>query len=180
MHPTLLLTTFETWLPHQPSNSSDDLVQELQTLQLLPICCQVLRRLPVDVDLAFQQVLVALDRYDPDGVICCGMAESRPCLSWEQQACQDDLILQTSLDLAALYDRLDLKVTEISQDAGNFVCNGLYYALLNFLTTPAELARSPQRQVLFVHVPLLTPDNQALVMADFLQLLKAWELLWRS
>ena len=47
----LLLTTFATWKPSQPSNASDDLVAELLKRGMLDANVQVLRHIPVD----FQQ-----------------------------------------------------------------------------------------------------------------------------
>jgi pyroglutamyl-peptidase len=55
-----------------------------------------------------------------------------------------------------------LAATEISYDAGKFVCEGLYYEVLKYLG-------NGKRNVccIFVHVPILTPENLPSIVADF-------------
>lgn len=156
----LLLTSFTTWLPHQRSNAADDLLERVQ--QDLPPTVQCLRRLPVDFRLAPQQAIAQIQQQQPDAVICCGMAASRVRLNVESSAVQGDRILHTRFDLPALV--ADLPMTEISHDAGRFVCNATYFKVLEHLQPSSRLA-------LFVHVPILTIANQAAIAADFLQLL---------
>lgn len=207
---SFLLTSFDIWLDRHPSNSSDDLLELLQQNQQLPPNCQLLRRLPVEVEGAFEAVRSAIDRDRPDIVICCGMAETRSHLELEQRAIDcpiqasaenvagpepssnpephpdsglsagldvdphpdsspelelnPEKALQTPLDLAFL--AADLTQTRISTDAGRFVCNGLYFRVLDWLS------RSPQSgQALFVHVPRLTAENQSAIVADFVTVL---------
>ena len=45
----LLLTSFDIWLPHHKSNSSDDLLEEVTRLNNLPLALTTVRKLPVDV-----------------------------------------------------------------------------------------------------------------------------------
>ncbi len=52
MKKRILLTSFDTWLKDQQSNSSDDLLLEVTKLELLPDYLTFLRQLPVDVQLA--------------------------------------------------------------------------------------------------------------------------------
>jgi pyroglutamyl-peptidase len=55
-----------------------------------------------------------------------------------------------------------LAATEISHDAGKFVCEGLYYQVLKYLRE-----RKLNISCIFVHVPVLTPDNLPGIVADF-------------
>lgn len=256
---SFLLTSFDIWLNHHTSNSSDDLLALLEQNQQLPPTCQLLRRLPVEVDGAFAMVQGAIGPLQPDFVICCGMAEKRSFLELEQQAIDSAIqpsaenatdpeplppsetvptatladpspppspsavplepaqepvkqptegsarpgsatppvptgqnpdppptptapdptpappsesprILQTTLDLAPL--AAGLSQTRISTDAGRFVCNGLYFRVLDWLTQ----TQSPS-QALFVHVPRLTIENQAAIVADFATLLQRLDSL---
>lgn len=165
----LLLTSFTTWLPHQKSNSADDLL--VKFLQRQPsIDRHLLRQLPVDFVLAPQQTIACIQTLQPQAVVCCGMAESRSKLSVESQAVISDTvpqardrILKTRFDLPQLVDGLPM--TEISHDAGRFVCNATYFAVLEHLQHSSCLG-------LFVHVPILTEANCEAIVRDFETLLQ--------
>jgi len=157
----LLLTSFTTWLPHQKSNAADDLLLELMQTPLPPTV-HFLRQLPVDFVLAPQQAIAQIQQLQPNCVICCGMAESRTRLSVESRAVSGDRVLHTCFDLPQLV--AELPMTEISHDAGRFVCNTTYYKVLE------HLQDSPGRG-LFVHVPILTAINREAIVRDFQQLL---------
>ncbi|MGF1479481.1 MAG: peptidase C15 [Cyanophyceae cyanobacterium] len=159
MSPKILLTSFQTWLPHQPSNASDDLLVMVQ--ERLPQTTFV-RQLPVDTARASERVLAAIADVQPEMVICCGMAESRYQLTVESQATWTSDRLYTSVDLEALVDRL--VNTAISHDAGKFVCEGLYYQVLKHLPSHS--------QCVFVHVPLLTATNVPTILTDFITITK--------
>ncbi|MDX2212326.1 MAG: peptidase C15 [Oculatellaceae cyanobacterium bins.114] len=163
MSKTLLLTSFQPWMPHQRSNSSDDLLLEIVHRDP-PSHWHFLRQLPVDFDLAPQKAIAHVTQLQPDVVICCGMAESRSLLSVESRAITESEILHTTLDLQIL--TAELNHTEISDDAGQFVCNALYYVMLKQLRS-----HQPQSHCLFVHVPVLTAANQRAITADFHTLL---------
>ncbi len=154
--PELLLTSFTTWLPHQNSNASDDLLKEF------PDRAWQLRLLPVDTHQASQRVIAAIQELKPGAVVCLGTAELRSRLSLELFArfCGDRL--QTSLDLTSLVR--DLEYTEISTDAGQFVCEGLYYHVLQHLQR-----YHPRIPCVFVHVPVLTASNKAQILEDFVR-----------
>lgn len=154
---SLLLTSFTTWLPHQSSNSSDDLLAELLQRNC-SIDLHTLRQLPVDFGLAPQQTIAQIQTLKPQAVVCCGMAESRSKLSVESQAVQGGQILKTRFSLPELV--AGLSMTEISHDAGRFVCNATYFAVLEHLQNSSCLG-------LFVHVPILTEANRAAIVADF-------------
>ncbi|HAX75823.1 MAG TPA: peptidase C15 [Cyanobacteria bacterium UBA11372] len=156
----ILLTSFDTWLPHHKSNSSDDLLIQIAKSNSLPHSLTFLRRLPVDISLASHRVLNHIEQLQPDGIICCGMAEKRQQLTVESNATFGGYSIKTSLNLERLVS--GLSHTKISHDAGKFVCEGLYYHVLKELRD-----RSLNIPCIFVHVPLLTHDNSPKIIADF-------------
>ena len=203
MPTTILLTSFQTWLPHQKSNASDDLLlkiqQENDKVQEQALSLAFLRQLPVDVFTASDFAIAKIERLQPDVVICCGMAESRYRLTVEAGATPDYFVaqvywficylvlqnifsvkglsyclsallsrktnvetrfLKTAVDLEELLD--GLITTEVSYDAGKFVCEGLYYQVLSYLRD-----YSPTTSCIFVHVPVLTPENLSTILTDF-------------
>lgn len=198
MNGKILLTSFQTWLPQQTSNSSDDLLEEIAKLDISP-SLSFLRQLPVDVSDAASCVISKIEELQPDAIICCGMAAGRNILTVESCATcidaldyislcsyflsigrifdfknlqyllsliskeislQDEILLSTSVDLEKLL--AGLVATEISYDAGKFVCEGLYYEILKYLGNGKRNACC-----IFVHVPVLTPENLPIIVADF-------------
>ncbi|MEA5513254.1 peptidase C15 [Nodularia sp. UHCC 0506] len=157
----ILLTSFEVWLSDQLSNSSDDLLLEVIKDDLLPHDLKFLRRLPVDIHLASLQVIQTISELQPDYIICCGMATNRTKLSLEAVASCGESVLPTTVNLEKLV--AGTTAIEISHDCGKFVCNGLYYAVLNYLCQN-QLATP----CIFVHVPVLNSENLPVVLADFL------------
>lgn len=161
MNQQVLLTSFTTWLPHQTSNSSDDLLHVVSQLHAEH---SYLRQLPVDIDLASKSAIAKIQELQPDTIICCGMAERRSQLTIEAQAIDRDNVLHTSVDLPQLITGID--GIEISYDAGKFVCEGLYYAVLKHLQDSQKLSRC-----IFVHVPILNADNSPEITTTFLSIL---------
>ena len=160
MNGKILLTSFQTWLAHQRSNASDDLLEEIAQLNSLSPSLTFLRQLPVDVPQSSRRVIDKIEELQPDVIICCGMAECRTKLTVESCAtCNNDL-LKTSVSLEKLV--AELASTEISHDAGKFVCEGLYYEVLSYLRS-----RNLHTCCIFVHVPVLTPENLPAIVADF-------------
>ncbi|MCP2730495.1 pyroglutamyl-peptidase I family protein [Limnofasciculus baicalensis] len=188
----ILLTSFQTWLPHQESNSSDDLLSHIEELEFPGISLTFLRQLPVDVDGAKGFAIAKIEELQPHAIICCGMAESRTILTVEScansyyrsstldsttlaeiESKSERILLKTSVDLEELV--AGLAVTEISHDSGKFVCEGLYYQILNYLQSPgssASLSHHINISCIFVHVPILTPDNLADIVTDFSQIIE--------
>jgi len=156
---SILLTSFAPWRAHQQSNSSDDLLLYLQRQQVLPANSVLLRQLPVNYELAPAIVMAKLLELHPRLVLCCGMAENRPWLTLEQTGRWQQTVRHTSLDLAQLMR--DTQMTQISSYAGTYVCNYLYFRVLDVI----ERHRWPT-QALFIHVPVLTLANRTMVMAD--------------
>ncbi|MBD2694350.1 peptidase C15 [Anabaena catenula] len=187
MQKKILLTSFDTWLSEQLSNSSDDLLLELAKMACLPHDLIFLRRLPVDVQLASSRVIAKINELKPDYVICCGMAASRTQLSIEVVArivsvqstdilsldCAESFwqtTLQTTVDVEQLV--AGTKAVEISYDCGKFVCEGLYHSVLDYLS---------QSQLpipcIFVHVPILNQENLHSILADFVLILNKLALI---
>jgi len=154
----ILLTSFATWLPHQKSNSSDDLLIEIAKLESPSLT--FVRQLPVDVFKASRLVIDKIVELQPDSIICCGMAESRTKLTVESCATCGDVLINTWVDLEKLV--AEAAEIEISHDAGKFVCEGLYYEVLKYLQE-----RNLNTHCIFVHVPVLTQDNFPGIVADF-------------
>ncbi|MBD2387545.1 pyroglutamyl-peptidase I family protein [Cylindrospermum sp. FACHB-282] len=186
MQKTILLTSFDTWLAEQQSNSSDDLLLELAKLASVPHDLTFLRLLPVDVQLASSLVIAKINELQPDYIICCGMAASRSQLNIEVVARNTNIlpvestdiylldsgesILQTTIDLQQLV--AETTAVEISYDCGKFVCNGLYYSVLDYL-------RQSQLPVscVFVHVPVLNEENLSGILTNFVLILNKLALL---
>lgn len=161
MKPKFLLTSFTTWLPHQKSNSSDDILVKIQELNYsLDVSLSFLRKLPVNVELASQRVIAAIDRIQPDVIVCCGMSEKRDKATVESKAFCQDACLYTSVNLTELSERLVF--TEVSGNAGKFVCEGLYYQVLKYIQF-----QNRARHCIFVHIPLLNCTNLDLILKDF-------------
>ncbi|MBD2597156.1 peptidase C15 [Nostoc sp. MBR 210] len=170
MKKRFLLTSFDTWLRDQDSNSSDDLLQEVSQVVSLPHDLKFLRLLPVDVMLASSWVIQKVEELQPDYIICCGMAASRQRLSVEEGANQGAIFLPTAVNLEKLV--LPTVATDISSDCGKFVCEGLYYAVLDYLQQSKLSTRC-----IFVHVPVLNQENLLVVLADFLLIINNLALI---
>lgn len=180
MEKNFLLTSFDVWLTEQQSNSSDDLLLALAQMTALPDDLTFFHRLPVDSAVASSQVITKINFCQPDYIICCGMAASREYLSVEVLASnigiltcdsrEDDYkTLQTSIDMGKLLAGTSIK---ISYDCGKFVCEQLYYLVLEYL----QQCQVPS-QCIFVHVPLLTDDNLPGILADFLTMINNLRLM---
>lgn len=157
----ILLTSFQTWLPHHKSNSSDDLLEIIQKANYPSVAnLFFLRNLPVDVEQASHKVIREVEHVQPEIVICCGMAEKRSKLTIESNASCSNECLYTSVDLTDLVRTL--KITEVSNNAGKFVCEGLYYQLLKHIKL-----QHLGTYCIFVHVPLLSNNQAKLVRQDF-------------
>ncbi len=118
-----------------------------------------LRLLPVDIELASCCVITKINELQPDAVICCGMAESRSLLTIESTATCGDSRLTTLINLEQL---VASDTIEVSDDAGKFVCEGLYYSVLKYI-----IDHNLNIHCIFVHVPILTKQNLAEIVSDF-------------
>lgn len=163
--PKLLLTSFRPWLKHHSSNASDDLLEIVQGIDFTAGELILLRQLPVDTQVASEQTIKAIAAHQPDFVVCCGMAESRDRLTIESQAFSQTDHYETTANLQAIAK--DLSFTEISHDAGKFVCEGLYFRVLQYLQN-----LDSKTPAIFVHVPILTAKNTEFIVRDFVQILQ--------
>ena len=161
MNTKILLTSFQTWLPHQNYNSSDYLLTKIKKRKYPSnISLFFLRNLPVNIELATEKVINKIKQLKPNVIICCGMAEKRNKLTIESNASSKSECLFTSADLKKISK--NLITTEISNDAGKFVCEGLYYEVLNHIQLHNE-----EIHCIFVHAPLLNNTNLNLIIEDF-------------
>ena len=161
----ILLTSFQTWLPHQISNSSDDLLHQLQQQDFTLACLHFLRQLPVDTIQASEIAIAKIRELKPDIVTCCGMAEHRPLMTIESNAIRGKEQIYTSVNLEQLSQNLSF--TEISNDAGKFVCEGLYYRVLKEIEE-----NHPRTQAIFVHIPSLDHTNIDKILQEFKVIIK--------
>jgi pyroglutamyl-peptidase len=164
MKAKILLTSFDVWKTHHKSNSSDDLLSHVSQITSLPYSLKFVRKLPVDYQKAPDLVINHIKEFQPDITICCGMAETRHKLTVESNAIVGDVRLKTQINLTRLVQ--NLPDTEISHNAGKFVCEALYYSVLKHLDDSL-----PKSQCLFVHVPLLSESNKDVIISDFLSII---------
>jgi pyroglutamyl-peptidase len=172
MSKTVLITSFTTWKSNQPSNSSDDLLEEVLQARSLPPSVYFLRQLPVNTPVARDLAIAQITRLHPQVMLCCGMAESRQKLSLESRATLavsakqhvGFQTLHTPMPLPELME--DLTYSEISHDAGRFVCNSFYYSMLDYFKT-----QNLRCDCLFIHVPILTHVNRSQISIDFCKIL---------
>jgi pyroglutamyl-peptidase len=170
MSKKILLTSFDIWLPHHQSNSSNDLLIEVAQLNSIPYSLTFLNKLPVDVEVASKCVIDKINELQPEHIICCGMAQKRTQLCVESNASCEENVLHTPVNLEELV--ADATAIEISHDCGKFVCEGLYYSVLNHLRE-----HQLNSNCIFVHVPILNAENLTGIVADFLLIMQRLALL---
>ena len=130
--------------------------------------------LPVSYARAADALRAAIDDADPDVVLCFGLAEKRTKVSVERFAHNLDeasttdndeapgsgreidpagpLAFRSTLPVDDIVAALDAEgiPAEVSRDAGGFLCNHVFYVLMQTLERERPQARGG-----FVHVPLL-------------------------
>ena len=77
--------------------------------------------------------------------------------------------MKTAINLADLI--VGLNRTEISNDAGKFVCEELYYSVLKYIEV-----NGLKSQCIFIHVPVLTEDNRDVIVEDFMKILSSLDI----
>lgn len=178
----ILLTGFEPF-GTETVNPSWLLVQALHGKQILgrPV---VAACLPCVFDQSLADLSHLLNKHRPELVICVGQAGGRSALSLERVAINindariADNAARQPVDSpvvaggpAAYFTTLPIKAmlrdlvaagiaAEVSQTAGTFVCNHVFYGLMHLLTT--ERGLTPTRGG-FIHVPFL-PEQGAPAM----------------
>lgn len=141
----------------------------------------VAAQLPTVFGDSIERLQALLDRHRPALVICLGLAAGRAALSLERIAINvDDARIADNAGAqpidepviaaapAAYFSTLPIKVmrqaigaagipAEISQTAGTFVCNHVFYALMHRLATVPALRRARGG---FIHVPMLPEQGE--------------------
>lgn len=164
MPKSVLLTSFDVWKSHHRTNASDDLLEELLARGEFNEEVYLLRKLPVDFELAPEKVIAEMTRLKSDIVVCCGMAEKRKLLSIESNGKFKDEVIYSNVNVRELVR--GLSTSRVSHNAGKFVCNHTYYSILHYIQTNQLMT-----ECVFVHVPLLNADNRSAILADFLVIL---------
>ncbi|MFU8926332.1 pyroglutamyl-peptidase I [Acinetobacter puyangensis] len=168
--PTVLVTGFEAFDTYQ-HNPSWTIAQALDQWQIQHHVVHA-RQLPCEFHRASQTLLHGLQTWQPALVICLGLATNRSAISLERIAINiDDANIpdnagQQPMDEkiqltgpAAYFSNLPIKAMlhaireqqiacEISNTAGTFVCNHVFYNLMHYLQQHA-----PQVRAGFIHVP---------------------------
>lgn len=178
--PTILLTGFEPF-DGQSSNPSWDAVLSLHGKR---ICGHrvVARRLPVTFGASLKVLRAAIRELSPTLVICVGLAAGRAYISLERVAINvDDARIPDSdgrqpVDEpivfhgpAAYFATLPIKSmlaglreagfpAEISQTAGTYVCNHVFYGLMHALRKRRKVRAG------FIHIPY-SPEQAAIANA---------------
>ncbi len=93
------------------------------------------------------------------------MAEKRKRLAIESNGKYEKDVIQTTIDVHSLVR--GLAITRVSHNAGKFVCNALYYSILNYIQK-----HQLDCQCVFIHVPLLSESNQLKILQDFSAIIK--------
>lgn len=176
----VLVSGFETFSDHK-INPSEQLINELllsqQEFEFVAVV------LPVTFAESYKILEKKIIEYKPHYVISFGLAEKRHKISIEERAhnrihskipdnqgylITDTKILEngesslkTSINLNSLIKSLEFFPLEISQDAGAYVCNFLYYHLLS-------MEQKLSYKALFIHLPLHIPNLSYLEFAKLL------------
>src|SRR6476620_7458159 len=172
----LLLTGFEPFGGDTATPSSAAARSAARLLQSEGLDVQAVE-LPCVFGESAKVLTEALERFSPELVLCAGQAGGRARISLERVAinCDDARIPDNAGNRpideeviqdgpAAYFSTLPLKAglaalsaagipAEVSQSAGTYVCNHVFYALMHALTTRAG---TPATRGGFIHVPYET------------------------
>lgn len=172
--PTILVTGFDAF-DGASTNPSWLAAQELSGLDIAGHAV-VAALLPVEFGRAADEITRQVRQLRPELVLCLGLAGGRPALSIERVAINvDDARIADNAGArpidtavvqggpAAYFSNLPIKAmcsaaqntgtaAEISQTAGTFVCNHVFYALMHALANAPDLRHTRGG---FVHLPWL-------------------------
>jgi pyroglutamyl-peptidase len=175
--PTVLLTGFEPFAG-DAINPSWDAVRALHS-KCIAGHRIVSARLPVTFDGSLDALRIAIAKTHPVLVICVGLAGSRAAISLERIAINiDDARIPDNTGLqpvdepivagapAAYFSTLPIKAmlralhdagipAEVSQTAGTYVCNHVFYSLMHALAANSKIRGG------FIHVPPLAEHADA-------------------
>lgn len=190
MRNTVLITGFEPFAGAS-LNPSELLIHELNQLSF-PNLDLVTAVLPVEYELATQQLLVLIDKHEPAVVISLGQAEGRASISIERIAINfadariadnsgNQLINQeirsggqpgyfSTLPVAELVQLLEDAGISAKQSlsAGSFVCNYIFYQMQSHLN-------NSNTQSGFIHLPLVEeqqdqfPDQPTMPLTEMVK-----------
>lgn len=168
----VLLTGFEPF-NKEPINSSWESVRLLEGLSAEGAIIHTLK-LPTVRGICMNKLLEGMAAWDPEVILCTGEAGGRSALSLERAAinCDDYFSPDNGGNMpvdepimpggpAAYFSTLPIKKickdltslgipAEISNTAGTFVCNHLFYSLMDFLSHSRK-----ERLGGFIHIPYL-------------------------
>ncbi len=165
---------------NETMNPSWEVVRRLEGMQIQETHQIVVAQLACEFGLSIRQLHQLLDQHQPSVVICVGQAGGRAEISVERVAINIDdaripdnngaqpidcTIVEggptayfSSLPLKAIVKNLrDQGIpTNVSQSAGTYVCNHVFYGLMHYANTHAHIKRAG-----FVHIPYL-PEQACL------------------
>lgn len=159
----VLMTGFKPF-NNEKTNSSEYLVQNYTNpaINLKKII------LNVEYDKDAEKTINIIKDFKPDLVLMFGLAAERKYITMEYLALniknasikdnagikfenlidKNNLVLTTNLDIINIYNKLNNNKIKISYNAGTFVCNDLYYKVLNYI-----YKNDLKTKCLFIHLP---------------------------
>lgn len=186
--PKILLTGFAPF-DGDAVNPSGQAVRRLRGRQVAGHRIAV-RELPTEFGTALRLLRAAIRELRPRLVVCTGLAAGRRCISLERIAINvDDARIPDNAGArpidapvvrggpAAYFSTLPVKAmlaalrdagipAEVSQTAGTFVCNHVFYGLMH------ALRHRPAVRAGFIHVPYPAADGAGLDLARIAQALR--------
>jgi pyroglutamyl-peptidase len=194
---TVLLTGFDAF-GGETVNPSWLAVQSLHGKRILGRKL-VAAQLPTVFDASLPQLRQLLDKHRPELVICVGQAGGRSAISLERVAINvndariADNAGATPIDApvvaggpAAYFSTLPIKAmlrdllargiaAEVSQTAGTFVCNHVFYGLMHLLATRANLKAARGG---FVHLPYLPEQLTSEMKSQNVPNMSLMDMVW--
>lgn len=186
MNPRVLITGFEPF-GNDSTNPSADVAFALDQTTIADRAIESMV-LPVEFEESARRLKRAIRKFDPELVICLGLAASRSAISLERVAVNlDDARIPdntghqpvdspvvksgptaylTTLPVKAMAAGLAKQgyPVELSSSAGNYVCNHVFYALMH------ALRRREGRRGGFVHVPTVSERITSANLSDAVKL----------
>jgi pyroglutamyl-peptidase len=181
----VLISGFLPFGPHT-ENSSQIIAEKFKTHEIDGFDIRVVI-LPVAFSSAFERLKEVMDSFQPDAVICMGLASNRKTICLEKVAVNfmhsngadnDGVVKKHEVILSdgpsAYFSTLPLEAmlavegsypVKMSMSAGSFVCNETMYRLLDYL-------KDSQVQSGFIHLPSLKEDEHS-IFETVLNLIKA-------
>lgn len=173
---TILLTGFAPF-NHETINPSWEVVRRFADQKILATHTIKVAELACEFGTAITQLQELVELHQPELVVCLGQAGGRPDMSIERVAINvDDARIPDNagaqpIDMAiveggpaAYFSSLPIKAivnalrsqgipASVSQTAGTYVCNHIFYGLMHYASTHPGIKRAG-----FVHIPYL-PDQ---------------------